>query len=96
MRQRQKHLVYIPAAMDCVFPGSGSLLRTSRDVRHATVLMAFSSLVYASYWSVLRFSFSYPFWISRRVFMALAVGCAAFTIVHAVHAMRAMVKELRD
>ena len=95
LRQRKKHLIYIPGILDCIFPGSGALLRTSRDVRHATILMALSSLVYAWYWCFFRFSFSYPFWTIRAVFIVLLACGLVYSIVFGLRACISMIEELK-
>jgi hypothetical protein len=94
MRSRNKYLVYIPGIMDCVFPGSGSLLRTSRDVRTATLLMACSALVYSWYFCFFDFSFSYPFWAIRPLFIILFVAAILYSLFFAVRNCAEMAREL--
>ncbi|MBD3390475.1 MAG: hypothetical protein GF418_00510 [Chitinivibrionales bacterium] len=94
LRRRNRHLIYIPGIMDAVFPGAGSLFRTSRDVRAATLMLMLSSMVYATYWVLFHFTFSCPFWVVRAGFIAIGCLCAAYSIAIAFVVLRKMLHDL--
>jgi|GEM_PF-4452387 len=96
LRRQKKYLIYVPAALDCLFPGAGALLRTSRDVRGTMMLMAIAACAYAVYVAFFTLSFSYPFWIIRPYLLGVVALFALFHAVRMARSVRAALQELSD